>query len=120
MQLAIYESQAHCTCIPTLNEIVFFLTDKPESVELKTSAADKKSCQGDVISINCSAVANPSVTSYQLLENDTAILDTSGRWSRTFTTGGVFIYKCVANNSLGTGQSASVTTTVNGNGILFW
>ena len=103
-----------------MNEIVFFLTDKPERVELKTSAANNKACQSDIISINCSADANPPVMSYQLLENDTAILDTSGTWSKTFTTGGVFIYKCVANNSLETGQSSSVTITVNGNGILFW
>ena len=28
--------------------------------------------------------------------------------------GGVFIYQCVANNTVGTGQSESVTVTVNG------
>ena len=47
--------------------------------------------------------------------------DTSGRWSKNFTTGGVFIYKCVANNSLGTGQSESVTISVDGNFVsIFW
>ena len=42
------------------------------------------------ISFNCSAEANPSVTSYQLFENDTAILDTntSGIWSRNMSTRG--------------------------------
>ncbi|XP_078379818.1 hemicentin-1-like isoform X3 [Oculina patagonica] len=85
----------------------------PENVQLTTSAVDNKACQGDVISINCSADANPSVETYELLENDTVILDTSGSWSKTFTNEGVFIYKCVANNSVGTGQSASVTVTVN-------
>jgi len=88
-------------------------------VELDTSAADNKACRGDVISITCSAEAVPSVTSYQLFENDIAILDTSGMWNRSFTTEGIFIYKCVANNSLGTGESASVTVTVNGNFVSF-
>ena len=84
-------------------------------MQLETSAADNKACRGDVISITCSANAVPSVTSYQLFENGTAILDTSGIWTRNLTTEGTFIYKCVANNSLGTEESASVTVTVNGN-----
>ncbi|XP_020614881.1 uncharacterized protein LOC110053033 [Orbicella faveolata] len=33
-------------------------------------------------------------------------------WNRTMSTGGVFIYKCVASNTAGTGQSESVTVTV--------
>ena len=106
-------------CTVVLTEIVFLSLDPPDNVKLETSAANNKACQGDVVSIDCSADANPSMMSYQLLENDTAILDSSGRWSRTFTTGGVFIYKCVANNSLGTGESASVTITVNGNDLFF-
>ena len=91
-----------------------FSSDKPENVVLETSAADNKGCHGDAISLNCSADVNQSVTSYQLFENDTAILDTSGRWRKFFTSGGVFIYKCVANNTLGTGHSQSVTVTVDG------
>ena len=82
---------------------------------LETSAVHDKVCRGDVISINCSADAVPSVTSYQLFENDTLILDKSGMWTKKFTTEGKFVYKCAANNSLGTGESASVTVTVNGN-----
>jgi hypothetical protein len=85
-------------------------------VQLETSAADNKACEGETISINCSADAVPSEISYQLFENDNAILDTSGMWTRTFTTEGMFIYKCVANNTLGKGESASVNITVNGKG----
>ena len=51
--------------------------DKPEIVDLKTSSFTNTNCQGDIISFNCSADANPSVTSYQLFENETAILDTN-------------------------------------------
>ena len=111
--------------VQTILSIVYYLetklcfsSDAPDNVELKTSAADNKAC-GDVISINCTADAVPSETSYQLFENDIAILDTSGTWTRNFTAEGTFIYKCVANNSLGTGQSASVTVTVNGNFVSF-
>ena len=87
---------------------------KPDNVQLATSAADNKTCRGDVISINCSAEAVPSEMSYQLFENDIAILDASGRWSRTLTTAGMFTYTCVPNNTLGTGENATVTVTVNG------
>ena len=87
---------------------------KPDNVRLVTSATDSKACLGDVISINCSADAVPSEISYQLFENDIAILDTSGRWSIPLTTAGMFPYRCVPNNTLGTGENAIFTVTVNG------
>ena len=104
-------SHVHCTFLS------FFLV-KPENVQLTTSASNNKACQGDVISINCSADANPSVSSYQLFENDTAILNTSrsGMWSRNLTNAGVFIYKCGANNSVGSMYSTNVTVNVIVNG----
>ena len=83
-------------------------------MQLETSAADNKACEGENISINCSADAVPSVTSYQLLENGSVVSDTSGMLNRTLSSGGVFIYKCVANNSLGSTESGNVTVTVNG------
>ena len=75
-----------------------------------------KACTGKVVGFNCSANANPGVTSYQLFENETAILNTSapGMWSTSLESEGVFVYKCVANNSLGSEYSMSVTVTVNG------
>ena len=78
-----------------------------------------KGCRGEVISFNCSAIANPEVTSYQLFENETAIFNTStsGTWSKTLGSEGVFVYKCVANNSLGSEYSMSVTITTNGEEI---
>ena len=81
-----------------------------------SSAVDHKACAGEFISFNCSANANPGVTSYQLFENETAILNTSasGMWNKTLESGGVFVYKCVANNSIGSEYSMSITVTVNG------
>ena len=81
-----------------------------------SSAMDDKACTGEVISFNCSANANPGVASYQLFENETAILKTSvsGMWSKTLESKGVFVYKCVAKNFIGLKYSMSVTVTVNG------
>jgi len=88
--------------------------DPPENVQIETSVTDKKVCEGETISINCSADAVPPEISYQLLENGSVVSDTSGMWSRTLSSGRVFIYKCVANNSLGSTESENVTVTVNG------
>jgi len=96
---------------------IYLFTDPPENVQLETSAADHKVCEGETVSINCSAVAVPSVTSYQLLENGSVVSGTSGIWIRTLSSGGVFIYKCVANNSLGSTESEFVIVTVNGKQI---
>ena len=85
-----------------------------------SSAMKDKACMGKVIfSFSCSANANPGVTSYQLFENKTAILNTSapGMWSGALKSEGVFVYKCVANNSLGSEYSMNVTVTVSGNQI---
>ena len=80
---------------------------------------DNKACRGEVISFNCSANANPGVTSYQLFENESAILNTStsGMWGKNLENKGVFFFKCVAKNSLGSACSTSVTVAVNGKQI---
>ena len=100
------------------------LLNKPEIVDLKKSSFTSKNCRGDIISFNCSADANPSMTSYQLFENETAILDTnpSGIWNRKLPTGGVFMYKCMANNYLGSEDSLPVIVKVNGtlNCAVYW
>ena len=85
-------------------------------MKLTASVMDNKACKGDMIGFNCSADANPSVTSYQLFENDSAILATNllGMWKRNVSTGGVFVYKCMANNSVGSEVSSFVMVTVNG------
>ena len=54
---------------------------------------------------------------YQLFENGVPVSNSSnslGMWSRNMSTGGVFNYKCMANNFAGTAYSMSVTVTVNG------
>ncbi|PFX17681.1 Peroxidasin [Stylophora pistillata] len=86
----------------------------PEITQFTTSAVHHKVCQYGVIIFNCAADACPPVTSYQLFENDIAVLDTntSGMWSRNMSTRGVFMYKCVANNTYGTGISETIPVRV--------
>ena len=76
--------------------------------------SDSSICQGDVFNLSCSADGNPPVHSYSLLENDT-LLNTSGSSvvTRTASTGEVLVYRCEANNTVGT-ANVSTTVTVNG------
>jgi len=88
---------------------------KPENFQF--AASEIEVCQDKVITFTCSADGNPAVHTYQLFENDTLVTDGSnshGMWNRTMSTGGVFTYECVANNTAGTGQSETVAVTVNG------
>ena len=76
--------------------------------------SDSSICQSDVFNISCSADGNPSVHTYLLLENDT-LLNTSGSSvvTKTASAGGVLVYRCEANNTVGT-ANATTTVTVNG------
>lgn len=70
--------------------------------------------RGDVFNLSCSADGNPAVYTYVLLENYTS-LNASGRSvvTRTASAAGVLVYRCEANNTVGT---ANATTTVAVNG----
>ena len=94
---------------------VFLFLDKPENFQFAASKGTV--CKDEVISFTCSAGGKPAVDTYHLIENDTLVSDGSnshGMWNRTMSVGGVFIYKCMANNTAGTGQSESITVFVNG------
>ena len=95
----------------------FFHIDKPENVQLTTNASVNKACQNDILKLNCSVGdANPEVTSYQLFRNGTNVGESNTRmWVKTLSTSGLSMYKCVANNSVGSSESPSVSITVNGN-----
>ena len=91
---------------------------KPENVELLTNITANNTCPGGYWNFTCSVgAANPQVTSYQLLRNDIAVdTDSSGMWIRKLSNGGVFTYKCLANNAVGSTISANEKNiTVPGN-----
>ena len=82
---------------------------QPENVQLLTNISANNTCPGVYWNFTCSVgAANPQVTSYQLLENDTAVdTNSSGMWIRTLSNSGEFIYKCLANNTVGSTISAN-------------
>ena len=94
--------------------------DKPESVHLTANISSDKFCTGILINFTCTAEANPQVHAYTLYENDTMIMnvDRSGVWIRPMNTYGLFVYRCEANNSVGTGKSSSTSLTVKGEDTL--
>ena len=94
--------------------MLFCFSVKPENAQLTVS--DSSICQGDVFNLSCSADGNPAVHTYLLFENDIP-LNTSGssvvHVTRTASAAGVLVYRCEANNTVGT---ANATTTVAVNG----
>ena len=100
-----------------VNINIFFLIDKPENVQLTTNASANKACQNDILKLTCSVGdANPEVTSYQWFRNGTDVGESNTRmWVQTLSNSGVLMYKCVANNSVGSSETPSVSITVNGN-----
>ena len=63
----------------------------------------------------CSADAVPSAVSFQLFKDNVPMeTSDSGMWTKPLSEGGVFAYKCVANNSIGSTSSTTVSITVNG------
>ena len=93
----------------------YSIVDLPENVLLTINATTNKACQSDVVSFTCSADAVPSAMSFQLFKDNVPMeISASGVWVKTLSEGGMFHYKCVANNSIGSASSASVNITVNG------
>ena len=94
-----------------------FLIDKPENVQLTTNASANKACQNDILKFTCSVGdANPEATSYQLFPSGTDVGESNTiMWVKTLSNSGLSMYKCVANNSVGSSESPSVSITVNGN-----
>ena len=92
----------------------------PEMVQLVPS--ETTVCQGEIITFICSANSNPAVHTYRLYVNGTMVNEVSSTevWNRTMTTGGVFVYKCEVNNTIGTAMSENITITVYGNYIFFF
>ena len=90
-----------------------FASDKPENVQLQTSP-QAQVCEGDMIMFNCSADAEPDVHTYELLENNMLLENSStGEFHKNMSSRGVFRYKCVAINVVGSSNSQNSSITVN-------
>ena len=67
------------------------------------------------MNFTCSADANPAVDNYTLFENSSVVNTSSlGVWSITRNAAGQFVYRCQANNSVGSEKSSDVTFNVEG------
>ena len=74
-------------------------------------------CKGANVIFSCLAAdANPMEIIYHLYENNVMVINSSstGIWSRTMTTRGLFVYSCKVTNVIGTAMSTDVSVTVNG------
>ena len=93
----------------------YSIVDPPENVLLTINATTNKACQSDLVSFTCSADTVPSAMSFQLFKDNVPMeISASGMWVKTLSEGGMFYYKCVANNSIGSASSKNVSITVNG------
>ena len=94
---------------------------KPGNIQLTLN--DSSICHGDVFSLSCSADGGSSTEEvYQLFENDVLVSKSSSSplvWSKSALTGGVFVYRCVVDNSVET-ANATITVPVNGKNTTFF
>ena len=87
----------------------------PDDVRLRSNATNSTICAEYIVNFTCSADANPSVDNYTLFKNGSVVNTSSlGVWSITVNTAGQFVYRCEANNSVGSGKSSDVTLNVKG------
>jgi len=104
-------------CLNRKNHSVFCFADGPENVILTTNTTSKV-CTRDVIHFTCTASqANPPVHTYLLYQNDTVInnMGISGTLVKAMENAGMFVFRCVANNSVqGIGTSNDTVLTVDG------
>ena len=73
------------------------------------------------MNLTCYADANPAVDNYTLFKSGSVVITSSlGVWSITMNTAGQFVYRCEANNSVGSGsgKSSDVTFNVEGEVVL--
>ena len=104
--------------IEAIKACPFLFAVKPDYVRLFTNFTSNKTCPGSYWNFTCSVgPAKPNELSYQLFANDVVVdTDSSGMWVRLLSSSGVFTYKCLANNTVGTTISENEKNiTVEGN-----
>ncbi|XP_048588325.1 hemicentin-1-like [Nematostella vectensis] len=79
---------------------------KPENTKLIPN--EHIGCVRDVVSLNCSALANPNNINYTLYRNDTALASNmNGKFVISLNASGLSIFKCVPSNEVGDGENKS-------------
>ena len=95
---------------------------KPGNIQLTLNVSSI--CHGDVFSLSCSADGGSRTEEvYQLFENDVLVSSSSSSsplvWSKSALIGGLFVYRCVVDNSVET-ANATITVPVNGKNTPFF
>ena len=94
---------------------------KPGNIQLTLN--DSSICHGDVFSLSCSVDGGSRTEEvYQLFENDVLVSSSSSSplvWSKSALIGGLFVYRCVVDNSVET-ANATITVPVNGKNTPFF
>lgn len=95
--------------------------DKPEGITITTSAAQNSPIQRETVTLTCNvAAANPSLLEYRFHLNNSNKAINSLKNVNQYTIHDVQRsrdygeYKCVANNSVGNGQSDPVILNIKG------
>ena len=84
-------------------------------MKLVRNDTNENICIGTIANLTCKADANPSVDTYTLYKNNDVVAQRQEIMEiETFGSPGQYIYRCEANNSVGTGRSSNTTLTVGG------
>ncbi|EDO30915.1 predicted protein [Nematostella vectensis] len=93
-------------CSNDTNTTSITVNYKPENTELIPN--EHIGCVRDVVSLNCSALANPNNINYTLYRNDTALASNmNGKFVISLNASGLSIFKCVPSNEVGNGENKS-------------
>ena len=93
--------------------LCYLLVDAPSSTNLITVPNNTILLRGSIISLGCSTDANPDANIYHFFFNDHLIGNSiSGVLNTTVMVDGV--YTCSPENTVGTGDNATVSITVVG------
>ena len=94
-----------------INKSMHFFSDPPEGTAL--SVANTTALKGSVVTFNCTTDAFPSPHEYKLYhEGNLLETNSSAVFKIPITQGGM--YSCTPNNTVGIGDSATVTLTLVG------
>ncbi|EDO30394.1 predicted protein [Nematostella vectensis] len=98
-------------CSNDTNTTSITVNYKPENTTLIPN--EHIGCVRDVVSLNCSALANPDNINYTLYRNDTALASNmNGKFVVSLNASGLSIFKCVPSNEVGDGENKSGFFTV--------
>ena len=104
-----------CSSFIESKYIFFSFADKPENTQFTNSPNLARFCKTNSTTFNCSSTAKPSAE-YSLYRNDKLVQSrsTSGVFDVQLNHKGNNTFKCVPNNTVGTGEEKTIQFFVTG------